>query len=248
MIKSFVKRIIPERVLVHMQAVDHYLNGEPELRLLPYLCNRERPSLDIGANVGTYAYFMRKYSSRVYAYEPNPMLCDRLRRLFSDVVVRHVAVSSSEGEVILQVPIEDGRVQHELSSVENLFEATTVERYAVPSIRIDDEGLDDVGFIKVDVEQHEIPVLKGCLETIQRCRPIIMSEVTPLLYPHPLPEMFRFVTALGYEAWFKFDGRYHSLKNFRPEVHANPQQWEQRLMGNNMIFIPIEGDSSFLKR
>ena len=129
------------------------------------------------------------------------------------------------------------------------FETSTkVERYTVPSIRIDDEYFVDVGFIKIDVEQYEIPVLKGSLDTIKRCRPIVMSEVTPILYPHPLPEMFTFLTSLGYDAWFRFDGRWRSLKEFRPKIHANRKQWGNRFMDNNIIFIPMETDCSFLDR
>lgn len=85
---SFTKRIIPEKLYARLQVVDHYLAGERELRLLSHLCDRNRVSLDIGANVGTYTYFMRWYSRRVYAYEPNPELAARLHRLYPDVVIR----------------------------------------------------------------------------------------------------------------------------------------------------------------
>jgi FkbM family methyltransferase len=234
---------------MHIQAVDHYLNGEPEIRLLRYLCDKSKISLDIGANIGVYTYFMRHHSRATYAYEPNPELAQRLKVLFRDVTVRHAAVSDAPGELSLRIPVEDGQVRHELASVAQGFEdSAEVAEFTVKAMPIDDEDLKDVGFIKIDVEQHELPVLAGCMKTIDASRPVIMTEVTPLLYPRPLPEMFNFLTRLGYEGWFKFDRKYFPLAEFSGPVHANPEQWGGRFMNNNLIFLPKGFDNAFLLR
>jgi FkbM family methyltransferase len=220
---SFIQSFIPEKVYARLQVVDHYLNGESELRILRYLCDRGRESLDIGANIGTYTYFMRRYSRKVYAYEPNPNLSARLNRLYSDVIIRQKAVSDSAGEVRLRIPIKAGRADLALASISQNFEwADQVEEHLVPAVRIDDEDCGDVGFIKIDVEQHEIAVINGALETIRKCAPVIMTEVSPLLYPRPLPEMFKVLLDMGYAGWFQFEGKYHSLAAFSAQVHANP--------------------------
>ncbi len=249
MIKNFVRRTMPEMLLAHLQAADHYLQGEPEIRLLPRLCDRTKVSLDIGANIGTYTYFMRRHSRQVRAYEPNPELATRLQRLFPDVTVRQAAVSDKPGELFLRIPIEDGIVQHELASVTQCFdEPEEIVEYAVPAVQIDNEGLTDVGFMKIDVERHEIPVLKGSMRTIAACAPVIMTEVTPLLYPCPLPEVFEFLTEVGYAGWFKFEGQYLPLSQFVGDTHANPAQFGRQFMDNNVIFLPPGFDDSFLER
>lgn len=50
---------------------------------------------------------------------------------------------------------------------------TEVHEYDVPALRIDDEDIGDIGFIKIDVEQHEVPVLQGAMGKIRGCRPSI---------------------------------------------------------------------------
>jgi FkbM family methyltransferase len=249
MIKKFIRQVLSEDLFVHLQAADHYLNGEPEIRLLRHLCDKSRISLDIGANIGTYTYFMRRHSRAIYAYEPNPELAQRLERLFPDVTVRNAAASDKSGVLSLRIPVEGGKMQHELASVAQDFESTEdVREFTVKAMPIDDEGLEDVGFIKIDVEQHELPVLEGCMKTIDTCRPAIMSEVTPLLYPSALPDMFRFLTDLDYEGWFKFDRKYLPFADFSAPVHANPEQFGGRFMNSNVIFLPNEFDKAFLLR
>jgi len=232
---------------MHLQAFDHYRNGEPEIRLLRRLCPKDATALDIGANIGTYTYFLARYASQVRAYEPNPVLAARLAALFPRVCVRSVAVSNAASELVLKVPVESGRQLHELASVAQGFDAANTVAYKVQAITIDSERLDNVGFIKIDVEQHEREVLRGALDTIARCRPIVMTEVTPLLYAHDLREEFRFVTDLGYEGWFSFEGNYFRFAEFEPTVHANPKQFATSFMSSNIFFVPkhVDGRSLF---
>ncbi len=249
MIKDLLRRILPETAVARLQAADHYLNGEPEIRLLPHLCDANRMSLDIGANIGTYTYFMRRHSRRVRAYEPNPELAARLQRLFPGVTVRHAAVSDQPGELVLRIPVEEGRLQHELAGVAHQSDAPgEFVKHTVAAVRIDDEDLTDIGFIKIDVEQHELPVLRGAMETIEACLPAILTEVAPLKYPQAVPETFAFLTDLGYSGWFKFDGRYLPFSQFVGEEHANPAQFGRRFMHNNVVFLPRGRDAAFLAR
>jgi FkbM family methyltransferase len=246
---SSIKKFIPEKLYARLQLVDHYLRGERELHLLWALCDRKRVSLDIGANIGTYTYFMRWYSCGVYAYEPNPELSVRLSRLYPDVVIRQAAVSDSPGELRLRIPVQSGRAAHELASVAQSFDwAEQVIEHIVLAVRIDDENCGDVGFIKIDVEQHEIAVINGALETIRKCKPVIMTEVSPLLYPRPLPDMFKMVLDMSYSGWFRFQGKYHSFSVFSESTHANKAQYGNRFMDNNVIFLPPGHRDEFLHK
>lgn len=238
MIRSAIKRAIPDSILVHVQAWDHYFFGEPEIRRLHALCSRSRIAIDIGANIGTYTHFMRKHALSVVAYEPHPDLAKRLAKLYPDVSVRPMAVSDRRSIVKLRVPMAHGRPAHELGSVVQSFSGGYVE-YDVPSVSLDDEELTDVGFIKIDVEQHELAVLKGAAQTILRWRPNIMTEVTPTLYSDPLPKTFAFLTGLGYIGWFRFEGKCMPFSEFDQAKHACAAKFgSRRFMGNNVIFLP----------
>ena len=78
--KRYLNDYLPERFLAHLMAIDHYLNGESTIRLLRRVCQKGKVALDVGANIGTYTYFLSRHASEVYAYEPNPELADRLYR------------------------------------------------------------------------------------------------------------------------------------------------------------------------
>lgn len=240
-LKTIASSWLPERVRMHLQALDHYLNGEPELRLLRQVCPPGGIAVDIGANIGTYTYFLRRIAAEVYAYEPNRELAARLQRLFPHVHVRNVALSDRQSKVELRIPVCDGRAQHELGSIAQAFDAE-VRSYAVDAVTLDSEGISNVGFLKIDVEQHERSVLKGSMQTIAGSRPAIMTEVTPLLYEDRLDRVFAFLTDLDYRGWFCFQGRFLPLAQFDPSVHANPEHWGRRdaFMSSNMFFFPRE--------
>jgi FkbM family methyltransferase len=241
MLKRVAKTILPGRILIHLQALDHWFSGEPELHLVERLCSRSRIAIDVGANIGTYTYFLRRHAARVVAYEPNPSLAELLRRAFPDVRVRNVAASDRAGMVTLRMPVARGRPVHELASISQAFDdATEIVAYQIPAVMLDSEELDDVGFLKIDVEQHERQVLRGAIRTIERWRPNIMTEATPLMYETGLIETFRFLTELGYQGWFTFKNRPYPFSLFDPRVHANPDYWGKAFMNTNIFFFPEE--------
>jgi hypothetical protein len=60
---------------------------------------------------------------------------------------------------------------------ENLLEgATTVQSYQCRLERLDDAIGGPVGFIKIDIEAHELPVLEGAAEILNRDRPVLLIE------------------------------------------------------------------------
>lgn len=244
-----LKKLLSERTVAHLQAGDHWLRGEPELRLVNRLCVRDKIAIDVGANIGTYTYFMRKYAKSVTAYEPNPALSQRLARLYPDVRVRHVAVSDRPARVVLSMPVANGSPTHELASLSQTFDKDReVIRIEVDAVKLDDEAHADVGFLKIDAEQHERQVLLGALKTIDQWRPIIMTETTPLLYESGLVSHFRFLTERDFVGWFTFMGRAYPFDQFDPTVHASPKLFgTDKFMNPNAFFLPREfaGDSIF---
>lgn len=45
---------------------------ETELELLPFLCDKNKISIDVGAAWGKYAYYMKKLSKECWVFEPIP--------------------------------------------------------------------------------------------------------------------------------------------------------------------------------
>src|ERR1700733_5157930 len=59
---------------------------EPELFLVPLLCNKDQIAIDVGANQGIYTYYMAKFAKKVVAFEPNVDLLAILMKVANDNV------------------------------------------------------------------------------------------------------------------------------------------------------------------
>jgi len=249
MLRDIADSLVPERLMVRLSAFDHYLRGEPEIRFLRQLCSGKEVAIDAGANIGTYTFFMSRHARRTISYEPNPVLAARLARIFPEVSVRDVALSDRQCELELLVPVSNGRASHELGSISQDFAgATNLQHHAVRCVPLDNEDTGNVGFLKIDVEQHEREVLRGALRTIERCRPLIMTETTPLLYEVSLAETFRFVLDLDYRGWATFEGRLLAFDELDPAVHLNPASFGRSFINTNVFFFPKNVDARELLR
>ena len=73
---------------------------------------------------------------------------------------------------------------------------------------LDGFAFDHIALIKVDVEGHELQVLKGARETIERCKPILYVENDR---PHRSRDLLAFLlNDLGYRAWWHFPDLYNA--------------------------------------
>jgi FkbM family methyltransferase len=97
------------------------------------------------------------------------------RNNLENVSLVHAAVSDESGEVRLKVKGSFGR---DLGGASHLVASSDVRATAVPAVRIDDAvpGSAQVTVLHLDVEGHEPLALTGAMETIRRCRPIIVLE------------------------------------------------------------------------
>lgn len=78
----------------------------------------------------------------------------------------------------------------------------------VLTVRIDDYGLDRLDFMKLDIEGCELNALTGGIETLKRCHPIMVLEMTPgnmAIRGQTHNDMYDFLGGLGY-CWRSFRG------------------------------------------
>jgi len=120
----------------------------------------------------------------------------------------------------------------------------------VQLIRIDDLDVKDVRFIKVDVEGHELNVLRGAEQTVQRERPRLLVEVEERI--QPVEPLIGLVTGWGYTGWVLFRGSWRALEDFdlvgrqSATVHVANRGMMKRLIWpypryvNSVLFVPVE--------
>jgi len=208
--------------------------------LLPFLCPRGRTALDIGANVGVWTEAMRRCGAHVHAFEPNPKLFGMLRAGAASrgVTLHDVALSDRSGEAVLMVPRSRRGYSNQGATLsarkigDREFGAVTVA-----TRRLDDLGLQDVGFVKIDVEGHEREVIAGAQATIARCRPTIVVEIEERHTGRPIADDLAAIGALGYEAYCLVDGALTAVGRVDLDRHHRGAS-DRRIYVFNWIFLP----------
>jgi len=182
-VDRFVAPLIPPsyRLALQYQKFVLLLGWEPEVRHIKDYASRCALAIDVGANMGLWSYAMAKSGmfENVLAFEPNPTLISDLQHAeFKNVTVIHKAVSSAPGTSHLKIPKQGDMLLTGWASLENQIDVDTDEyqEIVVETIRLDDLKLDGVGFMKVDVEGHELNVLEGARNFFTTNRPVCLIE------------------------------------------------------------------------
>ena len=146
--------------------------------------------VDAGANIGYVTAMLARWvgaKGKVLSFEPVPETFDLLRHnveilRLSQVSLFNCALSSSAREAEMNVP-------RYAAGYENPYEARIVNSSAVEGagrrVRVTLQRLDDVlaglaeqpVFLKIDVEGHELDVLRGSMGIIRRCHPAMVIEI-----------------------------------------------------------------------
>ncbi len=230
--------LIPPRLFLRGLAHRERARGEAEIGLLPYLVDPTRNSVDIGANRGVYTYWLQRCSAHVYAYEPNPKMLHDLRAgVAGNVTVSDVALSDRDGTAEFRVPRSRKGYSNQGGSLNHAKVGPDYGAVTVRCAPLDGEGLDNIGFIKIDVEGHEFAVLDGAAETLKRDRPTLLIEIEERHNRIPIEQALARVEALGYTGFALMRGVLHATSHFDPEAHhRNPADVADYVF--NFVFLP----------
>ena len=231
--------LVPPSLYIRYLYAKQLKSGEPELKLVPFLADRGRVSLDIGAHKGVYSYALLKHSQAVHAFEPNPKMFDVLESWARDRVTLHpLALSNVTGEADLLVPRRRSGYSNQGSSLSAVKVHGDHGTVRVRTRRLDDCGLDNVGFIKIDVEGFEKEVLEGARALLLRDRPTLLVEMEEKHTGVPLAEMVSSVCAYGYRCMVLRGGSLLPFERLDVEAsHTNPPSKPDYVF--NFIFLPV---------
>lgn len=165
-------------------------------------------AVDAGANTGGYTKLMADRGFRVYAFEPVP---DVYAELFLKCLVDWASCDISP--VSLALGDEDG-AESEVTvlscwtlapsgtgCLEPALEYASKPPFKIKTATLDKFiGVDPVGFLKLDVDGWEPRVLRGARETLRRCRPSILCELSnyPAKLGTPIECFVNQIFDLGY--------------------------------------------------
>lgn len=140
-------------------------------------------ALDVGANVGAFTVAMATSvgpSGKVVALEPDPQnlrwLRENVRRngLEHQVSVVPAAATERDGEEILMSVGQDRSFTQVTDRPDDAF---TASGRSLDSIWMSADR-PDVTLMKLDVEGHELPALRGAAGLLESCRPHLLLEAS----------------------------------------------------------------------
>lgn len=195
------RALVPPRLALRWDLARERRRGEAEIRLVPRLADPKRISVDVGANRGVWTEALRRHSRAVVAFEPNPkMFHDLARRIGAGATALPYALSDRSGVGELRVPRRRrGFSNRGATLAHDSLGAAAFGALDVETRRLDDFDLGDVGLIKIDVEGHELAVLRGAAGLIARCRPALIVEMEEKHLHRPIAGALAEVAAYGYE-------------------------------------------------
>jgi FkbM family methyltransferase len=213
---------------------------EPQARSIRTLAPARGTALDIGANHGVYSYFMVRHFDRVVAFEPQPACVQTLRSWAKGrVEIRQVALSDREGYGQLAIPVKAGVPLTGYARLDAPV-GDTSSQLPVSVERLDDQGIDNVRFVKIDVEGHELEVLRGGDVLLRRDHPILLVEIEQRhLGPgHTITEVVTHLADRGYDCFFRVADAWTEFGEFSLESHQDVDQVGKPGYVNMFLFRP----------
>ena len=139
----------------------------------PYIKNF-RTYIDIGANDGDTCFDFILEFKKIIAFEPNPNTFKILSKN-PKIQSYNLALGSNNGQTNLVVPKEGKAKWGSTSPLRNKTWLDGIN-YMVEIRTLDSFNFSEIDFIKIDVEQAELDVILGSIETIRKNFPTIMFE------------------------------------------------------------------------
>ena len=188
-------------------------NSEKKILNLSKLFSKRNDPLimiDIGANIGSVSLILAKKfkDSKVYAIEPTNYAFNKLSTnldlnddLKDRVFLKQLFVSENKKpqKVWSSWNFEKSNNKHQkhMGTLKEIKQNSYIRLEEF----IETEKLTSVDFIKLDVDGHELDVLKSGEKSLAKIKPVIFIEIAPYLYPefgYSCEELIKFIKNLNY--------------------------------------------------
>lgn len=193
--------------------------------------------VDIGAHIGTYSVLLSKKCKEVISFEPQKDTFDCLNvglciNDCHNIKAYNVALSSQEGTLTLHHVSKDGGGSSLRSDILNTSNQAIIGEEPVSVKTLDSYELENIEFMKLDVEGNELEVIKGAIKTLVNSRfpPFIFEAWKDDWYRTEREALIHYIRKLGYKVHpitgysNMFLAADHSLRN----RHEEKQKEEEK--------------------
>lgn len=195
--------------------------AQTEIDFLRQFMDHRSTVYDVGANIGVHTSAFAERGADVWAFEPNPLNFDLLKRnceRYSRVHLVNAAVGDGTVDIEIETydPVNPGNFGNMRIGAD--------PHVTVKQIRLDDIDAPDPDVLKIDVEGYEYPVLLGAEQRIRRHRPLVYYEAQET---RDFGKIFTFLLDLDYDLYWT------CVRNYNHNNHAGNQD---NIFGNSAIF------------
>ena len=234
-------KYLPFRLYHRIRCYKYAKYRSPELNLISNLVKKNQNSIDIGANLGLFTFFMSRASKHVFAFEPNPYPLENLKDLVdSNVTVLPIALGNNDGPVEIKIPHHRKGWSSNGASLASK-EINDGKIINIQCRKLDSLNIENIGLIKIDVEGFEIEVIRGAKDTILKNKPVMIIE-NEIVHTKDTNELFTTMNEFGYDKYIcNSIGKLEKIGNF--SVEENQKNAIRNLdidYIQNFIFIPKE--------
>lgn len=179
--------------------------------------------LDIGANIGCISQALEYGGHQVVAFEPQPEVFNLLCKNFSGTSYNMGLGSKFETAKMPKFRYDD-KVNVGGMSMGTSGPLGTID---VEVRTVDSFNFDNVGLMKIDVEGYEEEVLRGAVDTIARCSPILYIEDDRASKSYSLHKL---LAELGY-VWTQHNPPLYREQNF---FNLKKNIWSRNYVSKNI--------------
>lgn len=202
---------------------------------------------DVGANKGSFLFWLSKWSGRAVAFEPQQDLAAYLSRMcastgLQNVTVEAKAVYSHATQMELFIP--DGH-KPGASLTRSALAGAMVEAVTVPVVALDDYfGQHElVSALKIDVEGAEMGVFEGADRILRKDKPLLVFECEGRnLDRGSVSDVISHLERIGYRGAFVDRGSTKPVSTFQESLHQRRDSewfWKQPGYCHNFIFTAV---------
>ena len=190
-----------------------------ETKFLKKIIKPGQTVLDVGANMGWYSIHFSKWvgqSGKIFAFEPVPEIYEELTsninlNFCQNIIVFNCALGNQNESVLFNVSDFEGGSG---ASSENLKFGKEIK---VSKRKLDDvmneHNLDNIDFLKIDIEGGELNMLKGAEKLIEKYKPKLLLEIVDIhcdRFQYLPEDVCNFLFNKGYDGFYI--GNEHSKK------------------------------------
>jgi FkbM family methyltransferase len=191
---------------------------------------------DIGANKGSYLFWLSRWAGQVVAFEPQADLATYLKQSFRsrpNVTIEAKGVFSEVGERSFFIP-DDAPANASLAHSRG-------RKVSIPVVSLDQYFLAEtrVSLLKIDVEGAELDVFRGAERVLAESGPTLLFECEARHIRHSVFDVFDHLEKRGYKGSFLNGGQLLPIAEFNPDLHqrsGGDRFWERAGYCNNFLF------------